>query len=513
MKSKYSRITALLLALFLALFPLVSCSHAHESKNDSESYSNSLEEPSVPTEAAADAGAENIPTDTPAASDTTDVSDTTDTTDTTETGEQPQADPFADYDFGGKSVTLILPSSASTEFCGNATGSAFSAAVAKRNTGVEKRINISLLTQVRSSDTVAGYAQYLRNAAQAGAAGDSVWVIPNQLSSLATEGIFSNLAAGLNLSNPWYDTAFLSAATIGGYVPFVVGDMNPSAWENAPVVFADADLPAEVSANALYELVRTGEWTLAEMQFQAEVMKKLYNKNGIALNQAATRAMLYGTGFRLTTRDDNGTLLLDSLTEPAVNAYGSLLSLLQDPQLTVAGTVDETGTLFREGNALFLVDRLGRARELSPEDPARKLIYLPLPKTDSRQSSYFTTPLSYSMLAIPKADSNPVVGLITLAALGYESTQTLPVEFLQTYAFGYGDPRGTYQYTLEMLACILTGIGFEPETVYAPLLDQPWLTLSSALLSRQESVMLIYHQYREAWTNRLKALQEKLGSA
>lgn len=506
MKTAPTRIRALLAMLLLVALFILSCSSCAlvaEIENNSDSNSSSDPVSTQQPESEAPQTESEVPTAEPTAS----VSDTQDSESQDSTS---IPDPFEGISFGGAKVLLTMPNSAKNEFSDESSGTALSEAVIRRNHAVEKRIQIQLIENILDRlHTPDKYATYLRNTTIADL-DIGITVVPSVLSYLATEGLLRNLASvPINLQNPWFDASFLSAAGIGsGYVPFAVGDMNPSAWENSPAVLIKADLASEfLNLPGLYQTVRNRQWTLEALQEFVAWCNISTNLDALTVSQSSVSSMLFGANIRLIQQQDD-TPYFAALDEHTISTFNRLSELLNAEQKTpILRESDSAQQHFSSGYTLLLIERLGYAQELAKADPTLKLLYLPLPLSDNLQSNYLTTPTSYSMLSIPNSSAQdlPLIGT-TIEALGYDSTLTLPLSFLQTYLVQYGT--GTAE-AAEMFTYLLAGISFAPEILYESPLGHPWLRMKSCLTNGTE-LMSSYSSHFEVYGQWLNQLREQL---
>lgn len=499
MKTASTRVFSLLAALLLAALSVLSfsaCSVVDEIENNSDSNSSATQQTDSESPSA-------DLSESPTAGPTESVSDTQDSGNP-ENPENP--DPFAGVSFGGAEVLLTMPDSARNEFSVKSSGTALSEAVVQRNRAVEKRIQIQLTENIPAGvQNQNSYAAYLQQAVLSGS-DIGIAVVPSGLSYLANAGLFRNLAGmPINPENPWFDASFLSAEGIGGYVPFTVGDMNPSAWENSPAVLIRADIASGLlNLPNLYQAVRSRQWTLEFLEELAALLNAGTELEALAVSQPAVSSVLFGINIRMTRQQD-GTSHFTLLDEQAVSAFNRLSGLLNaDQETPILQESAPAQQNFASGRTVLLIERLGYAQELAKADPTMKLLYLPLPMSDSRQSGYFTTPTSYSMLSVPKSNAQDVLVSTTIEALGYDSTLTLPLSFLQAYLqYGTGTAEAT-----EMLAYLLTGISFAPEILWGALLDQPWLMLRFCLTDGT-SLMSSYSSHFAAYGEHLNRLREQ----
>lgn len=494
MKTASPRVLSLLTALLLAALSLLflpSCGLVTEIENNSDSNFTQQTEPESPT-----------------AEPTVSVSDTQDSGNP----ESPTIpDPFEGVSFGGAEVLLTIPLIAKNEFSVESSGTALSEAVVLRNRSVEKRIQIQLIENIPAgAQSRNDYGEYLQQAVLSGTE-LGVAVIPSELSRLAVSGLFRNLAGTpVNLQNPWFDASFLSAEDIGGYIPFAVGDMTPSAWENAPAVLVRADLASGLlNLPNLYQVVRNQQWTLEFLQELVALLNAGTELDALAVSKISQASTLFGANIRLIQRQQDGTAaftMLDERTVSACNALSELFHVEQEKPVLQEPADAQQG--FCAGRTVLLIERLGSAQELAKADPTLKLVYLPLPKSDSRQTGYLTSPTNYSMLSIPISSAqSPLLVATAIEALGYDSTLTLPLGFLQTYLTQYGT--GTSE-AAEMLAYLLTGITFAPEIIWSAPLDYPWYRMVACLSEPGAQVLPSYMSQIALYTEHLHQLMEQL---
>jgi len=366
--------------------------------------------------------------DTPA-NDT--ASDTTAETTPALTGRAAEKDNLPENDFGGQTFTILGREAFATELVAEEeNGDTLNDAIYKRNTNVEDRFNVqinpvlmdhnevnahllaSVLADTGAYDLVAGYA----------------YLMP----SLILSDIFVNWneVKYIDMDQPWWSKQVSNELTVNGICYTITGDLAISLWEMFFTFTFNKKLAAEYNLGDLYEIVRSGNWTLDKLsELTANTYKDLDGDTKQSWNDAygfvaghSTPVDAFKEAFKVdvTTMNSDGipeyTLANEKTTDvlTRLNAF-----FYTEGNSMVIGGSDEAyaavDTAFKEGRAIFQPRTLANIAAL--RDMNDDFGILPYPKLDAEQDKYYSTAMdNYSLLLLPiDAADYDFTGFITEA--------------------------------------------------------------------------------------------------
>lgn len=230
----------------------------------------------------------------------------------------------------------------------------------------------------------------------------------------ALEGCFLNIL-DMNHINPdadWWSKKCNEITTVNGQLYMITGDIALSMWESIYTLFFNKQLASEYNIGDLYELVKSGKWTL----------DKLYELSEKVLDD-----------LHITTRGEDGFMKMSYNTERTQNALEKLVKLYsaQSSYKRFAAFNStyinlDCPNMFRENRALFAPAYLKIAAIL--HDMNTDFGIIPLPKYDEIQENYYTTVHdSTSMICFPNnvKDEN-MSALIAEALCVYSHYDVIP---------------------------------------------------------------------------------------
>ncbi len=357
-----------------------------------------------------------VPTFASCGGDTADTTDTAPATDaqteveTVDPNDRSQIkDTLPDnLDFGGRTFGVYCSSTKRNEEffagLGEETGEVVEDAVYRRNLSVQERLNI--VFQSDSYDygwkDIGGEIQKLVMA------GDTTYDLfmgaQAGVTQLVTENVFINAydLEYIDFSQPWWNNNFMNELSVGSdYRFYLSGDffMDALFWTRA--VFFNKKLYADYydDADELYREVLDGKWTMDRM---AEISKAVYvdlNNNGVSdaddqlgfgtyLTMSSSDPFVYGSDIEFTTRDAEGFIELQMMSDDAVKLAEKLVNFFyqEGSYFNFDGDAPKE-TVFIEGRMMFLGNsNLGSAKNL--RDMKDDFGFLPYPKFDEEQTEY-----------------------------------------------------------------------------------------------------------------------------
>ena len=390
--------------------------------------------------------------DTPAADDTTASTDTT-----TASVTAPATDEYGrahvvsaipeDLDYNGLKVNFWCRNDNGFDYefaVEESVGEVMNDTVFERNQRVEERLGIEFVFHTISF-THTTEIPTLKNSIMAGAgAYDIAAVHCSQGASLAPEGAYQNLLNFdiLALDKPWWNQTLNEELDVYGYLPMICGDISLSATMRTNVTFFNKRLYDEYFDENIYDLVKSGKWTLDTFRTMTKDVYRDLDGNSvmddkdfyaIGFPQAATPldAFVAALDLSITTMDKDGIPALSFNTERTVNAFEKLTELVManpgtwtNARADAAKAPDIIRPKFVNGEFIFWPTNILETEQFRDmKDPYG---VLPLPKYDEEQEGYYTLPHNaFSMMVIPADAQNSEAAAAALEALSEESWRTV----------------------------------------------------------------------------------------
>ncbi len=321
-------------------------------------------------------------------------------------------------------------------------GDAINDAVYKRNTMVEEAYNIEIShVQVKFSDipgkirtdVMAGDKSY--DAACAGISG---------CVSMASQSLSADMSKldYLDFTRDWWDVNMMKSSELNGHIYFAVGDINMldnnASWSclfNKVLKDQYKDIPD------LYEIVRSGKWTLDKLASYAKLAVRdldgdsqmTWDKDqwGIIGQYRCAPALLAGSGNLPITKNKNGGLDYNLNSESVVSAFDRIYNFITDSDVMLL--YDTTGKSWAESaqatfmgrRSLFFMTPITTSTML--RDMTDDFGILPFPKLDEKQENY-TNIIQYNngtAYMIPNSGIDADQSALILEALAYRSKTTL----------------------------------------------------------------------------------------
>ncbi len=392
------RLLALILAAFMLVLPLVSCSDAPDSGDDSDTGNTP---------------ADGTDTDTAAAPD--------------EILEIPD-EKFPDIEFTVLTNELSVWDYTHVDF-DEPSDDPLDNSVYQRNVAVEELLGCSIAQYATNSS-----GSVLQTAVDAGdTEGFDVAIL--DLTACGTNvgsGRCYDLTAFqyLDLTKSWWDINSVEQLAIGGKNYMVGGDMFVSDDELLWLMFFTKDMVANLGLENPYELVENGQWTWDKMIEMIE--KAAYDENangvfdeadiyGLMMHDYHYSGMWVSAEQRIVRLDDEGMPYQTWGEESFVNVYEKIIELanmegvrdISDQVLT---------TKMQAGETLFVGEVVGWVSGYRNNEYDFGL--LPMPKYSADQDEYYTIACSQSDLLVigNNQDDTYSTGIIleAMAAKGQE---------------------------------------------------------------------------------------------
>ena len=383
-------------------------------------------------------------------------------------------------DYGGATITFLYRADAVDEFfVPEATGDVVNDALFDSRTKVEESLGVKLAIVERSwLDT--GRAQYTNHIAQTVQAGDDTydWVdqIADEWPKLVPQGLTVNLLNHkyIDLSQPWWNPGLRTEANIGGGVFYVIGDYSLGYLKDTYCIYFNKALAEECKTGDLYELVRSGKWTvekaielskLAVMDLNGDgvldlsdrlgfVMHDQYHLPGFIASTETQLAKREGTGWKFTLGSDRDHSVVSQLNTLLFGTPGNYMFPASRTSTANLPRYQAITAKFVSGDILFLTSQMNDA-VTDLRDMTADYGIIPFPKYEESQEGYHTFSRStHAVAGIPVTCSDiDRAGAVIEAIATVNHDEVIPVYFETALKVKYSRDNAS----AEMYDLILTG--------------------------------------------------------
>ena len=377
-----------------------------------------------------------------------------------------------------------------------------------RNSSVEQRLGVEI-TQIEQTWGNAWNAS-LRNAVLTKTGDyDAAAIYASQSSALATEGLYYNVLdlPYIELSKPWWNKSIINETELFNTVYFLAGDIALSQISWGVTLFYNKNLFDEFYATKnedIYEIVRTGKWTVDKMYEYTSGVWVDTNSDGVinegdtigfqypnAVGDGSMDAWLAAMDISITTMVD-GYPELSFYNEHTVEAHEKLRTLhLSNPGTLVGGGNTPT-EMFIAGKQLFTRQFISSGQSFRNMSDDYGVV--PLPKYDEEQENYGTHAANIASLVVVLSTVTDVdkVGA-TLELMAAESYKQVTPAFFDTVLKGkYSDaPQDAEMYDT-IINSLTYNFGFCYSTVSIGGVGSLFRVLSDDLSQKYEANKLMY---------------------
>lgn len=435
------------------------------------------------------------------------------------------SDDLPDNDYEGAAFTIMVRQGMEDHFyLEEQTGDIVDDAVYSRGLSVETRFNVKLqlfpvqggwneqttyLTAIRQSvlsgdnafDCIEGYAAYI--------------------GTFASEKLFGSWLdlPYINTSKPWWSQDAADEFTINGRLFFLTGDFALSLWKNFYVILFNKTLVEDYRFPDMYELVRSGGWTLDKLKELVRGVSSDLNGDGVMddrdLYGYATSRGHFMDMFHLvfnkpiTIKDENGIPQLNIMSEEMVTMADALLDLLYNNPGVYS--IPETGESDAQMREMFVQGQV----VLSPQclnvveiirDSETDFGIIPYPKFDETQQRYRTASQDgYSLFCYPITQTELEMCSIIIEALAAESyKQVVPVYYEVALKSKYSRD----DESAEMLDIIRDGVVFNFGAINSANIGGPAQLIRQVVSSTQGSYARVAKSNEKPIAKRLEKLLE-----
>ena len=391
-----------------------------------------------------------------------DVADTTETPDdntasaVTETTAADPDDPYAarmnvtarlpeGLDFGGAHLRSMVNDTnnnvmADDIYAETATGEIVDDALYNRRIYVEELLNVVIDPSEVMEYTKASSA--IRKSVNAGDDAYDLYLEHMIQAGIDTlEGLFCNWydIPHMDFSHPWYPQDSIASITMDNTMYLLLSDVMLSSFHNTYCYYFNRDIAADYDLPDIYDIVRSGNWTLDKA---AELTKGVYRDvNGDGKQDAGDRygyatsidsnVVTYFWAFDVPLVDiSSGKPELVANNERAVNTVSKLDDFFfKNENTNLADVWTDFIDMFVAEQVLFIPRCIGETQTFFRE--MENYGILPFPKYDATQEGYYTMLDGCSpMIAVPKtAQNTEMIGAVMEAMGEYSYKYVVPAYY------------------------------------------------------------------------------------
>jgi len=277
------------------------------------------------------------------------------------------------------------------------TGDPINDAVYRRNKTIEETYNIEIVDLPQRGNPT-------ETAQKAVRAGDDMFdVVSTSLDGVAnmgTAGLLFNLRRipNIDLSKPWWDRQANEQLTIGGRLFGTISNLLILDKDATWVFLFNKLLLQEFQLDDLYQMVKSGSWTmdrLLEMMTVASsdlngdgTMHEREDRFGLVSENENAGAFFQTTGEKIISLDKNGMPEVTMFTPRALDVCDMIVKLQSNKNITINPSHhDLQEVIFNDNRGLFLYIGMNRVTLLRNMETDFGII--PPPKFDKSQDKYY----------------------------------------------------------------------------------------------------------------------------
>ncbi len=269
---------------------------------------------------------------------------------------------------------------------------------------------------------------------------DVIYMRVSNTNNFATSQILVDLNSLENLQydKNWWDQELRSILTVSGKNFMATGDAGTADDRACAVTFVNRDMLEQNHQEDVYELVKSGNWTIDKMYEISEACIKDENGDGVwtvgddvfAYISVGTYnwAHMAACGVKLSSISPTGEIILPgTLSQDLLDVWAELKPLLTSPHRDIS----DSGVRFKAGKAPFFSVLLGSITNYG--DVSFNLGVVPFPKRNAEQAEYYT----YQEASNTSVYSIPVTvdQIPEYEAAGFESGREMVGYFLNAFAY------------------------------------------------------------------------------
>mgnify|MGYP005771026529 CR=1 FL=1 len=347
--------------------------------------------------------------------------------------------------------------------------------------------------------------------------------------ALSAEGLYLNIknAPYISFDKPWWDMDYMREMTIGEDKLYcLVGDYAPDRTRTLNCVYYNKQLYEEYykDEDGLYSIVLDGDWTIDKMR---EICTDVYvdlNTDGIpgredqlgcCLNTLSNLdGLFYGSGAKITSRDEAGIPYIDMMNEHTANICEKLYELVYSTEgVYVSGSsFDEeiaNRKKFAEDMSMFLIGFFYTAESLRDMDADYGIV--PVPKLDKTQDDYVTGLHNIMRdIALPVNCQYPDEVCAVLEELAFQGNQTIIPAY---YEVVLKDKYARDDLSAQMFDLIRDRCTTELAYVYGTYCNGLGLLFRNMISQKMSSIASLYASAESAAKEKLQVLIDQFSIA
>ena len=348
-------------------------------------------------------------------------------------------------DFGGAHLRSMVNDTndnvmANDIYIDQATGEIVDDALYNRRVYVEELLNVVIDPSEVVSSTDA--SSMIRKSVNAGDDAYDLYLEHMIQAGIDTlEGLFCNWydIPYMDFTHPWYPQDSIESITMDGTMYLLLSDIMLSSFHNTYCYYFNRDIAADYDLPDIYDIVRSGAWTLDKV---AELSKGVYKDvNGDGKQDAGdqygyatsidSNVVTYFWAFDVPLIDvSSGKPELVANNERAVNTVSMLDDFFFKNENTyIASVWTDFIDMFVAEKVLFIPRCIGETQTYFRE--MENYGILPFPKYDEEQDGYYTMLDGCSpLVAVPKTAANTeMIGAVMEAMGEYSYKYVVPAYY------------------------------------------------------------------------------------
>ncbi len=313
-------------------------------------------------------------------------------------------DSLPELNFNGREFNIFCAKEL-PDLVGDVEGDVVEAAIFERNLKVEERLGVKIILM---EEDAADPMNALQNLILADddvvdlAAGMQYQAIQQ-----AYKNLYINMAEGehLDWDQPWWANDYMNTIQWNEKRYILVGDISLSLLQSMSSFFVNKTLFEDNfgNPNALYSMVFDGKWTWDKMTTYVAEVYNDKNNNGKTddgdilglrtYHESPTDHMAYTAGMALSTRDENGDIVLLEDQSRNIEIAEAIYKLMYENKgcylnMEFAKFNDHVINSFNDGNTLFCAYLMIAAESF--RDMKDPYAIIPYPKLNESQETYLT---------------------------------------------------------------------------------------------------------------------------
>ena len=394
-------------------------------------------------------------------------------------------DGLPDMDFNGGKFRVGLRGPAEYEIFTELTGEVTDDAIFNRNKRIEERFNVEIVSIPIDDDPHACYDTFVRTVTAGEDAYDLFGCYVYILYKSASARVLRNWLEVdyIDTSKPWWNSEINDSATINGILYGLTGTFAITYMQHVTAIFYNVNMAKDygITQDTLYDLVKSGSWTIDKLIEYVSGMYSDLNGNGkkdiedqFGIGASKPDAFdMWPVGFdiKLTGKNSEGYITVEYINERTTAALEKIIGLFHTNS---GGFIYDEGNSFNDhtyfiGNKIvffptYLMNAFFELREM--QDPYS---LIPFPKWDENQKKYRSHVLDqYTIWQLPKtAQDTDFVGIITEAIAADTFYNVYPVFYDVAMKTKYSQD----EKTAEMVDLVVENGVFDFSFMYGVYMD------------------------------------------